>query len=655
MNRFKSRITHGVLAVSSILFAAGCGSVVTTQPSPSSPYPLPTPLAPNTTPLFNPAANDPTQIPLPNDLLRSTTTGLDNQFPQTAPFNAEPFTSLAAQNGFSTTGNIVIPFSGGVVNTSINSSTLLLVEASTGKAVNCTYTVVNPFQDGSTVPSTVIIQPVAALKPLTEYTVIETYGIQGSGGAISTTNLIQLTQSTTPLVDANNNSVVTGVTNAQAQEVEPLREYYQSVWASAELATGTSRANLPFAFQFGTQPLFGTLENLRTVAATQNRGVVNSSILAGGLSPLSVAGFYGLQSALAGAPNASIGRICQGQFMVPNYIGNATTGYFTGSGGNITSTGDQAIPYWACLPANGTAPYPTLIFQHDITRSRNDVFAIANSACQAGYAVVAIDLVLHGNLSLNPAYSASSGTGFVNPASLRTFRDNIRQSAVDLFYVSQAIVSGQGDVDQTTPGVELATTKPVFIGQGVGAMVGIDAVAVDPNMTNGVFNTPGGRISNLLLNSPTFSAQLIPGLAAQGVVAGTTNFVDFWLIAQTVLDDADPMNYGTQLIGGGLKGGTVDTVLLQEAGNDAVIPASATNDLVASTPGLTQVGTVSYAFPGLTAVSVPFVGSAISQFAGAAHGFLLDPTAGNAALAQTQALGFLSPAGKPAGAVLVSP
>jgi hypothetical protein len=646
-----------MFAAACITVLAGCGSVVTTPKSSISPSQDPTPLAPTTTALFNPAAGDPTQIPLPNDLLRDPTTGLVDNFPQTAPFNAEPFTSLAAQQGFSTTGNIIIPFSGGIIPDSVNSSTLLLVESDTGAPVNCSYTVLNPFQSGVSLDSTVILQPQKALKPLTEYTAILTPNLQGSGGNVSSTALIELTKRTTPL-EVNNVSTISGLSDADAVAAEPLRVAYQGVWASAENATGVPRAVLPFAFQFGTQPLFYTLQGLRQVAGAQNRGVVNSTIIAGGVSPYSVAQFYAAAN-LTGAPNASIGRICQGEIMMPDYIGNATTGYFQGSGPNVTNTGDRAVPYWACLPA-GNGPFPTLIFQHGITRSRNDIFAIADGACQAGYAVVAIDLVLHGNLSLNPADPSSSGTGFINLSSLRTSRDNIRQSAVDLFYLSQAIVSGQGDVDPYTAGTELATTQPAFIGQSLGSIVGVDAVAIDPNMSKAVFNVPGGRISNLLLNSPTFSPQILAGLSLAGITPGTSNFLSFFFITQTVVDDADPMNYGTHLIDGALKGGETDTVLLQQAQNDTVIPGSSFNDLVYSTPGLSIVAQeltplIGDALVGLPIVNAPFVGNAISQFPGASHGFILDPTAGPTAEAQLQALGFLSPAGNAAGTVTFSP
>ena len=68
-------------------------------------------------------------------------------------------------------------------------------------------------------------------------------------------------------------------------------------------------------------------------------------------------------------------------------------------------------------PAGG---WPVLIFQHGITRNREDMFAVADSFGAGGFAVVAIDLPLHGVTSRQPGrpawYFYAAG---VNPASTR--------------------------------------------------------------------------------------------------------------------------------------------------------------------------------------------------------------------------------------------
>jgi hypothetical protein len=95
-------------------------------------------------------------------------------------------------------------------------------------------------------------------------------------------------------------------------------------------------------------------------------------------------------------------------------------------------------------------------------------------------------------------------------------------------------------------------------------------------------------------------------------------------------------------------------VLIQESMNDTVVPNSSTTDLVNSMPGMTQLA-VAVQQLALPQVSLPYVGSTLSQFPGAEHAVLLSPVYGNTAEAQEQALGFLSPAGAPAGDLVLTP
>jgi pimeloyl-ACP methyl ester carboxylesterase len=106
-----------------------------------------------------------------------------------------------------------------------------------------------------------------------------------------------------------------------------------------------------------------------------------------------------------------------------------------------------------------------VIFQHGITRNRSDALAIAATLAGQGFAVIAIDLPLHGlpasspfNIENSPFGPAAnertfavdyvnnstgaagpdgnaddSGTHFINLSSLLTSRDNVRQGVADLF------------------------------------------------------------------------------------------------------------------------------------------------------------------------------------------------------------------------------
>ena len=80
---------------------------------------------------------------------------------------------------------------------------------------------------------------------------------------------------------------------------------------------------------------------------------------------------------------------------------------------------NQRIPLLATLPnaqSGQTKPaggWPVVIFQHGITLNRTVMFAMADSFAQAGFAVVAIDLPLHGITDpSNPFYQAANERHF---------------------------------------------------------------------------------------------------------------------------------------------------------------------------------------------------------------------------------------------------
>ncbi|MGV2480389.1 UNVERIFIED_CONTAM: hypothetical protein IGO34_26690, partial [Salmonella enterica subsp. enterica serovar Weltevreden] len=102
-----------------------------------------------------------------------------------------------------------------------------------------------------------------------------------------------------------------------------------------------------------------------------------------------------------------------------------------------------------------------VIFQHGITGNRSQMLPLSPALTQAGFAVIAIDLPLHGaaatgseaalrvpgttertfdldlvnNTTSAPGPDGSidgSGTHFINLASLATSRDNLRQGVSDL-------------------------------------------------------------------------------------------------------------------------------------------------------------------------------------------------------------------------------
>jgi predicted dienelactone hydrolase len=297
------------------------------------------------------------------------------------------------------------------------------------------------------------------------------------------------------------------------------------------------------------------------------------------------------------------------------------------------------VPNTAAMPANG---WPVVIFQHGLTRNRLDAIAIADTFADAGYVVASIDLALHGVTdSSNPFFDAPNertfnldlvnnatstagpdgeidptGTHFINLASLRTTRDNLRQSAVDLLTLVR-----------TLPNLNLGThaaqdidpTRIHFIGHSLGGIVGgvLLGTASRTEISTGELANAGGEIVRTIFDSPAFGAQLKRILAAQGIQDGTRAFAEYVRDAQGIIDAGDPLNY--------IAAATQRPLLLLQVSGDQVVLNNATQRLVdtANLPRICDVGD--------NLSSQGFV-----SFVAGAHGSLLDPSSNLAVTVEMQ-------------------
>lgn len=260
----------------------GCSTdTITDQPVPGFvPNPA-VPVAPGVTGISFPLFDTTTfQLPLPNDILRNTGAvdptkkGLVD-FPNVAPFLSEPFTSMETIRGFSTTGNIIIPFSGRIDAASVTPQSLLLVEGASstispepsGTNATIPYTVVvrNP-EPSTTGNSTIVMTPLRPLKPATNYYVTMTTAIRGNGRSIGTAPAMQASKQTSPLTDPQGNNNIFPVPQDTALTLEGLRVGFQPFWQRAESILGTGRENIPIVFRFGTEPELAALAGLRVRA-----------------------------------------------------------------------------------------------------------------------------------------------------------------------------------------------------------------------------------------------------------------------------------------------------------------------------------------------------------------------------------------------------
>lgn len=635
------------------LVAIGCNSTDTVEPHP----------VPGTLPVPHPGYSFPFVdlangvIPLPNNLLLNPQTGMVNLPGGTDDGVDNTVNAANSLDGFSTTGPIVIPFRGTVVHSTVNNDTLRIFNSVTGQPVLATYSV-----EDSDTGSVVTVAPVRPLDPSTTYIVVLTQGIISalSNTPILSDNVINFIQQPTSLVDGAGNSTTRLLTNEQAQTLEPVRQANQAVISGAERLTGASRSNIPFAFAFTTQTLFEALPAAREVVLEDNAGLVNSLPApvpaafghgAGDGNPLNgqtVEEFWAanLPASFQAAPNAAIGSIYVGTVAVPQFRDDQLTDYWSNPPVKLSS---RNVPFVLCLPdaTNFPGPRPAVIFQHGITTNKGVAFLLANAFNNLGFAVISMDLPLHGGLKADPA--GADGDGFINPAKPRVSRDNIRQGAVGLYALNNAIFQGKTDLNgdgipELVPGAaNTPFNRPLFLGQSLGAMVGSLYVATEPNSGRAVLNVPGGRIINLLLTSPTFGPPILEGLAGLGIEPGTADFARFAIFTQAVLDDVDPLNYAEPAVAGTLRGGEGANVLQQLHLDDTVITPAAQFDLAIAFGEDTDFAQVSALVPQalIRQATAPTAGPGAFEVPNAEHGALVSPTAGPTQQIVAQAITFL--------------
>lgn len=640
-------------------------------------------------------------LPFPNNLLLQGTTDLTLNIPVANPNNfGDPQVALNALDGFGTvspwtTGFSVAP----KVSTLIAGQTVRAFEVTltgTGGGVTGIVRELQPTTDfivavtsSDTSGRTLAIVPTKPLRQLTSYMAVITNGVTDAAGNNATPDQTYfLTKRTSPLC-IGGVSQEPLVDNATACALEPLRQLTGAQEAAAG-AAGIAKANIVLSWTFTTQaitPVLQAVQNRTAQGAPAATVIAPTGLTLGslgvGLPPVadiyigSIELPYYLNVPTQANPAAALSgfwRAAPGAYVPPFAAAGLSpqSTFVTFANPFPVVTTAQKVPMVLTIPnaASGrtkpAAGWPIVIYQHGITRNRSDAFAIAATMAAQGYAVVAIDIPLHGitnradplfvantplaalgvsertfNMDLvNNSTGASgpdgvidsSGNAFINLSSLLTSRDNIRQASADLFTLARAIptmrFSGPSDFDGSRIG---------FVGQSLGSIIGTTFMAIEPSVQTAVLNVPGGGIARLLEASPTFGPTIRAGLlAAGGPTQGTAAYDTFFGAAQTVIDSADPINFALSTNGGLLPS---KNLLIQEVvGGGSVLPDQVIPNTVAGAPlsgteplirtlGLTSITGTTTSASGIRGVTRFLVGD---------HGSLLSPAASAAATAEMQ-------------------
>ncbi|MGE4619026.1 MAG: hypothetical protein AAEJ04_04365 [Planctomycetota bacterium] len=255
-----------------------------------------------------------------------------------------------------------------------------------------------------------------------------------------------------------------------------------------------------------------------------------------------------------------------------------------------TVQGTMEVPVLVATPdpsvlSSAPPPWPVVIFQHGITRSRFDAAAFTSLLCGAGYAVISMDAPLHGTTAANPLVAGPAGP-FLYPGEERTLGIDLLDNATGLptgfdangFAIGDGIPEESGQYFLNFPSLissrsvwmqavcDLAlltatipdwdfndngdlsddfTSEVHYVGQSLGGLIGTTFLSAMPEgyISSGELNVTGGGIAKMLENSPIYNPRLLNFFAGEGLVQGSTRAEQAMNVISAVADAVDPINH----------------------------------------------------------------------------------------------------------------
>jgi pimeloyl-ACP methyl ester carboxylesterase len=588
------------------------------------------------------------EIPYPNDILLDSNSGKIHFDTDPADADYAVKSALNTLDGFSTTSPITVTISGEINASTLQGHAQLIDTAAGAMGYGTDYAVAATNEK-------IAILPLHPLASDHRYIAVLTKGIRATNGKLFEPDYVtSLLLGTTPLIDAHGNPTVVLAsdpdTNIQkAEKLEAIRQHTQSLIAAA----GIPANQILDIWSFKTQTIgavakaFSDANTSATLQLTDSNHTSKDILLAAG---------YDVNDTMAGDAELYVGTLSN----LPYYLGIPSGSdptaplhrsfVFDGNSTLPKAEANVTIPVLASVPKSsvcGSVPasgWPVVIFQHGITQNRTNLLAISEAFAHVCYAAVAIDLPLHGITDINSplrrpdikertfdvdyvtqddqcnvtAYQPDgkpdcSGTHYINLQSLLTSRDNVRQSTSDFIALKNALGSATG--------VTFDTSKIAYVGHSLGAMAPY-AFLSHRKLSSVVLANPGGGIAQLLNNSPRFAPVIEAGLAAKGIMKGTAEYDAFMLAVQTIVDDADPINYA-QSAAANQKMLTFETI------GDQVIPNSMpTAPLAGTDPLLRMMGANDINLSDANAtgfITLLPQTNTVTRFESGTHSSILDP------------------------------
>jgi dienelactone hydrolase len=563
-------------------------------------------------PLFRPTSG---VLPFPIDLYFSGSTDGTLNLPASVSALTPHFAALNALDGFSTTADITLRFSGAIDPATL-AANVRVIRATIDNATKATIPpvlgILQPDVDYSIGLSpdldsggaTVLIRPLRPLAASTGatnngYLILVTNGVTNTTGVAATPDAEYLTVRTAAIADLAggvNPPTCASIANATLNGVCRLTYAHLAIGSQLPGGLAVSPPDVVASWSFSTVATHDTLAFLAGTTAPRPYTVFPMNLTTAFMGLPGFVDLYGGTLNIdyrLGVPTPSTPAIvltqswqAAGPSPVPG-IDPASRHLtrFNPVPGGATSLDIPLILSIPNIMPKPPAGWPVIVFVHGFPRDRTDALLISDTMASRGFATVAIDMPLHGVTPASAAYAQPfaqtpiertfnldlqnnaqfgvpgqdgqvdpTGVNFLNLTNVLVQRDNSRQAIADIIALIRTLPTI--DIDPgANPGADFDGDRIHVIGYSLGGThAGTVLGLLGAEVKASALPSAAAMLTETIKESATYGPLINNLLAASGVTANTTLYRNFFRNVQAVFDAADTVNYATTMAGAAAGG-----------------------------------------------------------------------------------------------------
>lgn len=563
-------------------------------------------------PLFRPTSG---VLPFPIDLYFSGSTDGTLNFPASVSALTPHFAALNALDGFSTTADITLRFSGAIDPATL-AANVRIIRATIDNATKATIPpvlgILQPGVDYSIGVSpdidsggaTALIRPLRPLAPSTGgtnngYLILVTDGVASTAGVAASPDAEYLTVRTAAIADLTggvNPPTCASIANATLNGVCRLTYAHLAIGSQLPGGLAVSPSNVVASWSFSTVATHDTLAYLAAITGPRPYTVFPMGMTTAFMGLPGFVDLYGGTLNIdyrLGVPTPSTAAVvltqswqAAGPSPVPGIDPDSRhlTRFNPVPAGGTTLDIPLVLSVPNIMP-KPPAGWPVVVFVHGFPRDRTDALLVSDTLASRGFATIAIDMPLHGVTPASAAYAQpfaqtaiertfnldlqingqfgvpgqdgqvdGTGVNFLNLANVMVQRDNSRQAIADMIALIRTLPTI--DIDPgVNPGADFDGDRIHVIGYSLGGThAGTVLGLLGSEVKASALPSAAAMLTETIKESATYGPLINNLLAASGVTANTTLYRNFFRNVQTVFDAADTVNYAATMAGAAAGG-----------------------------------------------------------------------------------------------------